>query len=89
MAGNINKGGSRTGATGSGPSVWKKNDYITQIFFKCDKHAMFTIWTYSLLSLRKDYVKGYQNNTQNPNIIPRRDRAPRFEIPGFAPDVCS
>ena len=35
---------------------------------------------YSLLSLQKRRVcvKGHQNNLQNSNTIPHRDRAPRF-----------
>ena len=31
------------------------------------------------------YVKGYQKNPHTPKILPRRDRAPGFEIPGSAP----
>ena len=30
------------------------------------------------------YVKGHQNNLQTPRILPRRDHAPGFEIPGSA-----
>ena len=30
------------------------------------------------------YVKGHQNNPQIPRILPRRDHAPGFEIPGSA-----
>ena len=31
------------------------------------------------------YGKGHQNNPQTPRILPRRDNAPGFEIPGSAP----
>ena len=30
------------------------------------------------------YVKGHQNNLQTPRILPRRDHALGFEIPGPA-----
>ena len=30
------------------------------------------------------YVKGHRNNPQTPRILPRRDHAPGFEIPGSA-----
>ena len=32
------------------------------------------------------YVKGHQNNPQTPRILPRRDHAPGFDIPGSASD---
>ena len=69
--------------------VFVNFDYTTRLLSYCSHHTLFTICTLfsTLTTKHKVCVKGTSKQPQTPRILPRRDRAPGFEIPGSAIDT--
>ena len=67
----------------SGPRLFLVNfDSITHIYFNSSQHAMFTSCI-SFTTLLK-ICEWASKQSPDPRILPHRDHAPGFEIPGSA-----
>ena len=79
------------------PRFEKKNggcflnvDYIIRTYFEISQHTMLTksILFTTLTTKTNDKCEGASKQSADLRIIPHRDCAPRFEIPGSATEYC-